>query len=112
MRGQRRVEKTRAALSGRANARRVRATKTPDKPLAFSGFCFLKMEQLALPASFKILVAGHTEQVKLDKFHHPAVRTPAAVELQEQGRDEGEINFNGYTAEGIRKFVCGVITLR
>ena len=53
---------------------------------------------MALPASLKILAAGHPEQVKLDKFHHPAVRTPTTVELQEQGGDKGEINLNGYAA--------------
>ena len=58
---------------------------------------------MALPASLKILVAGHPKQVELDKFHHPAVRRPTAVELQEQGGDEGEINFNGDPAGGL----CG-----
>ena len=48
---------------------------------------------MALPASLKILAAGHPEQLELDKFQHPAVRTPPTVELQEQGGDEGEINF-------------------
>ena len=56
---------------------------------------------MALPASLKILAAGHPEQVKLDKFHHPAVRTPTTVELQEQGGDKGEINLNGYAAGGL-----------
>ena len=64
-------------------------------------FAFLQAQQFALPASLQILATGHPEQIKLDKLHHPAVRTPPAVELQEQGGDEGEINFNSDAAGGL-----------
>ncbi len=66
-------------------------------------FAFLQTQQLALPASVQILAAGHPEQIKLDKLQHPAVGTPPAVELQEQSGDEGEINFNGHPAGGLRQ---------
>jgi hypothetical protein len=62
---------------------------------------FLKTQELALPPGLTILVACHPKQVELDKLHHTAVGTPPAVELQEQGGDEGEVNFNGYAAGGL-----------
>jgi hypothetical protein len=52
------------------------------------------MQELTFQPGLKILVACHTEEIELDKLHHTTVRTPAAVELQEQRRDECQVNFN------------------
>ena len=63
--------------------------------------CFSAGAAIRVASQLQILATGHTEQIKLDKLQHPAVRTPPAVELQEESGDQGEINFNGDAAGGL-----------
>ena len=59
-----------------------------------------------MQTGLKILVVSQAQQVELDEFHHPTVGTPTAVKLQEQGANEGEVNFNGYPAGRFRQPVA------
>jgi hypothetical protein len=71
-------------------------------------FCcfFLEPQELPLQTALKILVARQAQQVELDEFDHAAVGPPIAVKLQEQGADEGEVNFNGHPAGRFRQPVA------
>jgi hypothetical protein len=52
---------------------------------------------LLLQPCFQVLQRGHAQQVKLNQLHHPLAGSPPGIKLQQQRRDQRQINLNRHS---------------
>src|SRR5688572_18891146 len=79
--------------------------ESPARRLSVCGdlaaFSRLNLGGLLLDQGHDLFSRGPAHHVKLEKFHHPLVRTTTDEKLQHQSGDQREVNLNG---DPLRRF--------
>ena len=86
-------------------AHRARRPLSPNSVLF--AFGFVQPLPFPLQAGRQLFQAGHAQQVKLNQFHHPLAGPLAGVELQQQRRNQRQVNLQGHPLPDFRPASVG-----